>query len=162
MPNDFQLELVRFVPRLRRFALALTNDTSNADDLVQSACVQALRKAGSFRDGTRMDSWLYRIVQNLWIDQPRRSMTRGNECDASEMPLSDPGLAASMPESRLMLETVMRGMGRLPDAQRAALALVAIEGLSYREAAAALDVPVGTVMSRVSRARDALLPLVSD
>jgi RNA polymerase sigma-70 factor, ECF subfamily len=158
--QEFRSELVRLVPRLRRFAYSLTNSQADADDLVQGACERALRNQESFRVGTRMDSWLYRIIQNLWLDDRRRGTVRGVAVDPEEAGLSDAGRAARHPEDRLMLGQVRTAMATLPEPQRAVLSLIAIEGLSYREAAEVLEVPVGTVMSRLSRAREKLLPLL--
>jgi RNA polymerase sigma-70 factor (ECF subfamily) len=158
--QEFRSALVKLVPRLRRFAYSLTNSQPDADDLVQAACERALRNQESFRVGTRMDSWLYRIIQNLWLDDRRRGTVRGVAVDPEEAGLSDAGRSARLPEDRLMLGQVRAAMETLPEAQRTVLSLVAIEGLSYREAAEVLDVPVGTIMSRLSRARENLLPLV--
>jgi RNA polymerase sigma-70 factor (ECF subfamily) len=154
----FRHELVALVPKLRRFALSLAGNAADADDLVQSACVKALRNAGQFVPGTRMDSWMYRIVQTLWLDERRRGVRRGPAMDPADIELSDEGKGAALPEDRMMMARARAAMAELPEGQREVLALVAIEGLSYREAAEALELPVGTVMSRLSRARAALLP----
>jgi RNA polymerase sigma-70 factor (ECF subfamily) len=154
----FQRDLVDCVPKLRRFALSLAGNRADADDLVQAACERALKGAGQFVPGTRLDSWMYRIVQNLWIDQRRRARTRGTAIDPEDANLSDHGRAASLPEDRMMLDRARAAMATLPEGQREVLSLVAIEGMSYKEAAEVLDLPVGTVMSRLSRAREALLP----
>ncbi len=154
----FRQELVALVPRLRRFALSLAGNTADADDLVQSACVKALRNAGQFVPGSRMDSWMYRIIQTLWLDDRRKAALRRPPVDPSEIEISDEGRAASLPADRMMLAQTRAAMAELPQGQREVLALVAIEGLSYRETAEALDLPIGTVMSRLSRAREALLP----
>lgn len=161
MNTSFQRELVTLVPRLRRFALSLTNSQADADDLVQSACERALRNKASFRPGTRMDSWLYRIIQNLWLDNRRRLKTRKEEIDPMDANLSDSGKGASEPTARLMLDKVQEAMGELPDDQRVVLSMIAIEGQSYKDVAEALNIPVGTVMSRLSRARQKLAPLAS-
>lgn len=161
MDTSFQRNLVTLVPRLRRFALSLTNSQADADDLVQSACERALRNKASFRPGTRMDSWLYRIIQNLWLDNRRRLKTRKEEVDPMDANLSDSGKGASEPTARLMLDKVQEAMGDLPDDQRVVLSMIAIEGQSYKDVAEALNIPVGTVMSRLSRARQKLAPLAS-
>jgi RNA polymerase sigma-70 factor (ECF subfamily) len=158
MTDRFRKDLVTLVPKLRRFALTLTGNKPDADDLVQSACVKALKNVDQFREGTRMDSWMYRIIQTLWIDDRRRAKTRGAALDPEAASLSDEGRAARLPEDRMMLDMARVAMGALPEKQRLVLSLVAIEGLSYKETADVLEVPVGTVMSRLSRARDALLP----
>jgi RNA polymerase sigma-70 factor (ECF subfamily) len=107
-----------------------------------------------------MDSWMYRIIQTLWIDDRRRARTRGTAVDPEDAALSDEGKAAALPGDRLMLARVRRAMDDLPAPQRLVLSLVAIEGLSYKEVAEMLDIPVGTVMSRLSRARQSLLPQI--
>lgn len=154
----FRRELVALVPRLRRFALSLAGNAQDADDLVQAACEKALKNSAQFQPGTRMDSWMYRIVQTLWLDDRRRHKVRGAAIDPDDAHLSDEGKAASLPEDRMMLAHVRRAMATLPEGQREVLSLVAIEGLSYRETAETLGLPVGTVMSRLSRARENLLP----
>lgn len=158
MADQFKQDLVALVPKLRRFALSLTGNSADADDIVQSACVKALKNHAQFQPGTRMDSWMYRIIQTLWIDDKRRAKTRGAQIDAEHAGLSDEGRAARLPEDRMMLKSARAAMAELPENQRAVLSLVAIEGLSYKETADVLDLPIGTVMSRLSRARDALLP----
>lgn len=157
-PDTFRRDLVALVPKLRRFALSLAGNAQDADDLVQAACEKALRNVGQFTPGTRMDSWMYRIVQTLWLDDRRKAVRRGTAVDPDDVHLSDGGKAANLPEDRLMLAQTRAAMLDLPEGQREVLALVAIEGLTYREAAETLEVPVGTVMSRLARAREALLP----
>ena len=158
MSDSFRRDLVALVPKLRRFAYSLTGNMQDGDDLVQTACEKALRNADQFIPGTRMDSWMYRILQTLWIDDRRKAQRRGAAVDPDEVHLSDDGKAASLPEDRMMLARTRAAMAALPEGQREVLALIAVEGLSYREAAETLNIPVGTVMSRLSRARDALLP----
>lgn len=130
----------------------------DADDLVQAACEKALRNSAQFQIGTRMDSWMYRIIQNLWLDDRRKAVRHGAAVDPDDIQLSDDGKAANLPADRMMLAQARAAMAMLPDGQREVLALVAIEGLSYREVADTLQVPIGTVMSRLSRAREALMP----
>ena len=156
MKTEFQSDLVALVPRLRRFAFALCGQQDVADDLVQSACEKALKSQDKFTPGTRLDSWMYRIVQNLWFDQTRRNRTQGTKVDPDDIAISDEGVAARRPEARDMLDTIRSAIRDLPEDQRVVLALVAIEGRSYKETAESLNVPVGTVMSRLSRARTKL------
>jgi RNA polymerase sigma-70 factor (ECF subfamily) len=158
--SRFQRDLVALVPRLRRFAYALCGSMDAADDLVQAACERALKNAEAFQPGTRMDSWLFRIIQNLWFDDRRRRRVRGAQVDPDTLALSDDGAGARQAEDRATLDKVRATVDTLPDELRLVLALVALEGRSYREAAEALDIPIGTVMSRLSRARALLLPLV--
>lgn len=156
MTADIEREMVGLLPRLRRFARALSGSSDEADDLVQSACERGLRAIGSWAPGTRLDSWMYRILRNLWIDGVRRRRTgpafSGGE-GVSEL-IGEDGRRTV--EARLELARVRTLISRLPDQQREVLALVCIEDFSYREAADLLDIPIGTVMSRLSRARQAL------
>jgi len=155
MSDLFRSEMLALLPRLRRFALGLTADAVEADDLVQAACERALARRSQWQEGTRLDSWMFKMTQNLWIDQLRaRRPTDDLASEALEqLPGEDwqRGLEASM-----TLEQVMKAMRQLPPPMRAVLSLVCVEGLSYQEAAAALEVPMGTVMSRLARARAAL------
>lgn len=153
-PSAFALELVALLPRLRRFGAGLTGSLDAADDLVQAACERALRAPERYVPGTRLDSWMFRIMQNLWIDQRRSQRRRGSST-------SDPEALAALigadgrrvTEASLTLETVWAAMDALPEEQRMVLVAVCVEGLGYAEAATLLEVPVGTVMSRLFRAR---------
>jgi RNA polymerase sigma-70 factor (ECF subfamily) len=154
--DDFRIRMVAVLPRLRRFAHALTGSTEQGDDLVQDACLRALSRVDLWQPGTRLDSWMYRIAQNIWLDRLRANKVRGEvvNVDAIEsMPGSDGRVVA---ESELTLQAVVSAMGRLPAEQQAMVALVCIEGVSYKEAAEIAGVPVGTVMSRLARARRTL------
>lgn len=153
----FNDDLVAVLPRLRRFARGLTGNVTEADDLVQTACARALARAHQFREGTRFDSWMFRIVQTIWIDQMR---SKGNHIDVPLGAVEDE-LGSSAPttlaEARLLLGKTRMAINELPSEQRAVIELVAIEGLSYKEAAAVAGIPIGTVQSRLSRARAALV-----
>jgi RNA polymerase sigma-70 factor (ECF subfamily) len=152
--DEVRRELAALTPRIRRFAWALTGSREDGDDLAQAALVKALGALGQFEPGTRLDAWVFRVTRTVWIDRARASARRPTVHDPEAVEaLSDRGLAARGAEARLDLARVRAAMGRLPDDQRDVLAMVAIEGLSYREAAEAIGVPVGTVMSRLSRAR---------
>src|SRR5687767_10061101 len=154
--GDLGMQLGQFAPRLRRFALALTRSPTDADDLVQSALERALTCLQQWERGTRLDSWLYRITQNLWIDQRRAAQLRGSteSADAAMELIGEDGREHN--ERQLMIRDAMRAMAALPEDQQAVLALVSIEGLPYGEAAKVLGVPIGTVMSRLARARRAI------
>jgi RNA polymerase sigma-70 factor, ECF subfamily len=153
--SRFSDQLMAVLPRLRRFARGLTGVAVEADDLVQAACERALARRHQFQEGTRFDSWMFRIVQTIWIDQTRARKVRKEEPEAPESRLgSDESMRRV--EARLALAEVRRAVDRLPPDQRTALLLVTVEGLSYREAAAVVQVPVGTIMSRLARARLAL------
>ncbi len=155
--SSFQADLVALLPRLRRFARALAGDRDRADDLVQEACERALRSQEGFAPGTRFDSWMFRILRNLWLDGHRRRAARGgiHETldDAESIPGAD-GIDIAM--NLLELRDAERALLRLPGEQREALVLTCIEDLTYAEAATILGVPAGTVMSRAARGRIAL------
>jgi RNA polymerase sigma-70 factor (ECF subfamily) len=151
----FSEQLIAVLPRLRRFARGLTGSMVEADDLVQAACERALSRRQQFQEGTRFDSWMFRIVQTIWIDQIRARTVRKEEAEGAEGRLGSDE-AVRRVEARLALGEVRRAVDRLPPDQRAALLLVTVEGLSYREAAEVAQVPVGTIMSRLARARMAL------
>lgn len=155
MSGSFGDQLVAVLPRLRRFARGLTGSAADADDLVQAACERALVRAHQFQEGTRFDSWMFRIVQTIWIDQIRARDVRKEEPEAEAERLGSDEPMRRV-EARLALGEVRRALQELPAEQRAALLLVTVDGLSYKEAAAVADVPVGTIMSRLARARVAL------
>ena len=148
-------QLIAVLPRLRRFARGLTGSAVDADDLVQAACERALSRAHQFQEGTRFDSWMFRIVQTIWIDQLRARDIRREEVEevGVHVGTDEPGRRA---EARLELQEVRAALKQLPADQRAALLLVTVEGMSYKEAAEVAAVPVGTIMSRLARARVAL------
>ncbi|PWS38188.1 RNA polymerase subunit sigma-70 [Falsiroseomonas bella] len=156
-PSDFAKALVALLPRLRRFGAGLAGSLDAADDLVQAACERALRMPERFTPGTRLDSWMFRIMQNIWIDQRRAQARRGpatGEPDAIAALVGADGRRET--EATLTLERVWAAMDALPEEQRAVLVAVCVEGLSYAETAELLEIPVGTVMSRLFRARRAL------
>ena len=148
-------QLIAVLPRLRRFARGLTGSAVEADDLVQAACERALARQHQFQEGTRFDSWMFRIVQTIWIDQVRSRDVRKDGGDVVEERMGSDE-AVRRVEARLALDEVRRAVGRLPPDQRSALLLVTVDGLSYKETAEIVGVPIGTIMSRLARARIAL------
>jgi RNA polymerase sigma-70 factor (ECF subfamily) len=155
MNAGFSDQLIAVLPRLRRFARGLTGSAAEADDLVQAACERALSRMHQFQEGTRFDSWMFRIVQTIWIDQLRARDVRKEEAEVEgERYGSDESMRRA--DARLALAEARRAVSRLPVEQRTALLLVTVEGLSYKEAAEVAKVPVGTIMSRLARARVAL------
>ncbi|MGN8001058.1 sigma-70 family RNA polymerase sigma factor [Sphingomonas sp. 22176] len=151
----FEDDLLALLPRLRRFARALARNPADADDLCQVALEKALLGRASSHPGTRMDSWMYRIMRNSWIDMTRSRRRAGEtfvDADAGLHVGADGGA-----EARVALSEVDAALHALPDEQREAVALVLIEGLAYKEAAAVLDVPMGTLTSRLVRGRQALM-----
>ncbi|UYY76786.1 sigma-70 family RNA polymerase sigma factor [Sphingomonas sp. R1] len=151
----FEDDLLALLPRLRRFARALARNPADADDLCQVAVEKALLGKASWQPGTRLDSWMYRIMRNSWIDMARHRQRAGQtfvDADAG----ADIGVDGGA-EARIALGEVDAALHALPDEQREAVALVLVEGLAYKEAAAVLDVPMGTLTSRLVRGRQALM-----
>lgn len=147
--------LVQVLPRLRRFARGLSRSATEADDLVQAACERALARAHQFQEGTRFDSWMFRIVQTIWIDQLRAREVRKEDGEIADDRVGT-NESVRRVEARIALVEVRKAVDRLPPDQRTTLMLVTVEGLSYREAAEVVGVPMGTIMSRLARARIAL------
>ena len=156
MAVDIREEIVAFLPRLRRFAYSLTGNLADGDDLVQDACVRALDRAHQWQEGTRIDSWMFRIAQNLWIDKARAAKVRHDAKSTMHLDAELNDTSQDAAEHRLALQAVNDGIAALPADQQVVIALVCVDGLSYREAADAVGVPIGTVMSRLSRARQTL------
>jgi RNA polymerase sigma-70 factor (ECF subfamily) len=148
--------MVELLPRLRRFAYALTGNMDRADDLVQETCARALANADQWQAGTRLDSWMYRIAQNLWFDRMRATKVRGEVVDVDTAVDLVGADGRDVTESRLTLQVVSKSIAQLPPDQQLVIAHVCIDGMSYKDAAEALDIPIGTVMSRLARARRAL------
>ena len=151
----FERELLTLLPRLSRFARSLARDAADADDLMQAALEKALKSRDLWRPGTRLDAWMLKIMRNCWIDEVR-SRTRRTRTFAPEEEGAGVGTEAAEGRSADR-DAVDRAMNELPPEQREVVALVLVEGLSYREAAELLDLPMGTLTSRLSRARQALV-----
>lgn len=158
----FEQELLALLPRLRRFARGLARDVADADDLCQASIERALKSRDQWQAGTRLDSWMYRIMRNIWIDNRRASARRGVHADIDDgvMQIADDSQARM--EASMELNDVDRAMGKLPDEQREAVMLVLVEGYSYKEAAEILEVPAGTLTSRLVRGREALMRELGD
>jgi RNA polymerase sigma factor (sigma-70 family) len=151
--ENIQARIIELLPRLRRFARNLTRNPHDADDVVQIAIERALTRLDQWHRDARLDSWLFRIVRNAWIDETR-SRARRDALFAPEDAGEAIGVAAIDREvDRLSVEAAM---SRLPEEQRSAVSLVLVEGLPYKEAAQVLDVPIGTLTSRLARGREAL------
>lgn len=156
MTDNIRAGMVELLPRLRRFAYSLTGNRDQADDLVQETCARALARVDQWQPGTRLDSWMYRIAQNIWLDRCRSNAIRGESVDLDTQEHVSGSDGRDVTESRLTLGAVNASIAQLPPDQRILVGLVCIEGLSYKEAANVLEVPIGTVMSRLARARKAL------
>ena len=161
-PSSFEDQLSALLPRLRRFAHALSRDPADADDLTQAAIERALKSRDQWQAGTRLDSWCYRIMRNLWIDTARSRSRK----DMREVP-EEEGLNIGKDPREAMdaavdLKRIMDAMTRLPDEQREIVALILVEGFGYREVSEMLGLPIGTVSSRLVRGRIALLAMVGE
>lgn len=151
-------EIVHLLPRLRRFGRALTRHREDADDLVQLAVERALMRAHQWQPDTRLDSWLFRIMQNAWIDEIR-ARSRHAQTFVDEALGEQVGVSTT--DAQIDGIAVRDAMARLGEDQRAAVALVLVEGLPYKEAAQVLGIPIGTLTSRLARAREALQVMLS-
>lgn len=161
--QNVRSEIAALLPRLRRFGRTLARHREDADDLVQIAVERALTRTEQWAPGTRLDSWMFRIMQNAWIDEvrarERRSQTFVPEAEGDAV-----GVATSDGRFDAQLDAlaVRRAVARLSDDQRAVVGLVLVEGFAYQEAADVLQIPVGTLTSRLARAREALQKTLGD
>lgn len=156
--SDFAQLLETEIPRLRRYARALTHDASRADDLVQSCLLRAITKQHLWQAGTDLRAWLFTILHNQNINDARRSMREG-----AAVPVEDVAPALTAPsnvEASLQLRDLDRAIASLPEDQRQVILLVGLEQMGYEEVAKILGIPVGTVRSRLSRGRASLRALM--
>ena len=152
-PESVHEQLAALLPRLRRFARNLTRNPHDADDVVQMALERALAKLSQWRSDARLDSWMFKILRNVWIDELRSRGRRDKifvDAEAGER------VGEALIERATELMAVQSAMARLPEEQRLAVSLVLVEGLPYKEAAEVLDIPIGTLTSRLARGREAL------
>lgn len=158
MPS-INTDIAALLPRLRRFARTITYQREDADDLVQIAVERALNRSAQWEAGTRLDSWLFRIMKNAWIDEVRSRMRRDRLFAPEEAGehVGDEGAEAQ--QQRMAIQ---KAVSLLSDEHRMVVALVLVDGLPYKEAAEVLDIPMGTLTSRLARARAALQELLSD
>lgn len=161
---DLPALLPDLLPRLWAFALRITGDRHDAEDLVQLACVRALERSHQLQPDTSPLSWMFSIVHTTWINELRSRNVRGRSRqewnDSVVETIADP--SAQTPETDLMHQQILAAVNNLPDGQREVMLLVAVERFSYKEAAEILEVPIGTVMSRLSRARQTIGTLFND
>ena len=151
-------EIAALLPRLRRFGRTLARHREDADDLVQTAVARALVRTDQWQPGTRLDSWMFRIMQNAWIDETRARERRGQTFVAEEC---GEQIGVSTTDAQIDAIAVRKAVAQLGDDQRAVVGLVLVEGLPYKEAAEVLGVPVGTLTSRLARAREALQAILA-
>lgn len=152
-------QVIALLPRLRRFARTITRDVHDADDLVQISIERALLRYEQWRPESRFESWMFGIMRNAWIDEVR---ARGRRDRVFAPPEAGENVGDGADEAQLRLLSVQKALAGLPEDQRMAVALVLIEGLSYKEAADVLEVPIGTVTSRLARGREALQASLGD
>jgi RNA polymerase sigma-70 factor, ECF subfamily len=156
-PNRGELAqaLPQLLPRLWRFALRLAGDPHEAEDLVQRACVRALERQHQLLPGSSTLSWLFAIAHTVWLNEIRARKIRAHRSIQWTEELAETVADRSLcdPETAVLHSQIIKAVEGLPDAQRSVMLLVAVEGMSYREAADVLAVPIGTVMSRLARAR---------
>lgn len=156
---QLQNQLVELLPRLRRFARNLTRRPDDADDVVQIALERALSRCEQWDSGSRLDSWMFGIIRNAWIDELRRHQRRGSHLELDQ--ISD-NVADTRDAAEIETMSVQAAMAKLPEEQRTAVILVLVEGLSYKEAAQVMETPIGTLTSRVARGREALQALLGE
>ena len=160
---ELRQAIAQLLPRLRRFGRTLAHSREDADDLVQAAIEKALTRTDQWTPGTRLDSWMFRIMQNAWIDELRARERRGQTFLPEEAGDNVGDGAAGMGSgSQLDAILVRKAVAKLNEEHRAVVGLVLVEGLCYQEAAETLGVPVGTVTSRLARAREALQDLLGE
>lgn len=154
-------KMIALLPRLRKFARVQTNSMDEADDLVQSTVERALDRLHQWRPGSRLDSWMFRIMKNIRLTQLRKltELPRGSKGE-NDIKFSVDGVRYI--EAKLTMGEVQQAFAGLPEVQREILYLVCVEGLPYKEAAEVLTIPIGTVMSRLARARLALHQRLGD
>ncbi len=153
-------EMIGLLPRLRRFAYGLSGSLDEANELVQSTCERALSHLDQWQPGTRLDSWMYRILYSIRINKLHAEKLRTSKLDAGDLDDRIGGDSAREIEAKLTLEAVRQFIWKLPEEQRTVLLLVVVEGASYKEASDLLGIPIGTVTSRLARARTAIKEFV--
>jgi RNA polymerase sigma-70 factor (ECF subfamily) len=156
--SEFSGLVEREIPRLRRYARALTRSADRADDLVQETLLRAISKSHLWQTGTDIRAWLFTIMHNHYVNMVRRAMRDDATIDIEQMSASL--VANTDPTASSQLRELEQSLARLPDEQREVILLVGLEGMSYETAAKILSIPVGTVRSRLSRGRDALRRLM--
>lgn len=154
----FEQQVLELLPRLRRFAIGLAGSPSDGDDLCQMTIERALTRRQHWQEGTRLDSWMYRIMRNIFIDEARAGSRRRETFVDEEAGVAVGSDGAQ--EAHVELSMVDRAMAKLPDDQREAVLLVMVEGYAYKEAAEIVGCPVGTLNSRLVRGRDALMQML--
>jgi RNA polymerase sigma-70 factor (ECF subfamily) len=159
MSTELENDIAVLLPRLRRFARSITFHREDADDLVQVAVERALTRSEQWEPGTRLDSWMFRIVKNAWIDEVR-ARARRDQLFAPEEEGEHVGIDQAEAQQQRM--AIQKAMSLLSEDHRLVIGLVLVDGLPYKEAAEVLEIPMGTLTSRLARAREAMQALLSD
>lgn len=159
--DQFRDDLTALLPRLWRYAMVKCRNPDRANDLVQATCERALSRSHQFQAGTRLDAWTITIMQSIWKNDLRRDSIRRGEgfVDVEDAGLVDMRESA---EGRIFLSEVLQAVDKLPEAQKDAVYLVYVQGLSYQEAAASLDIPAGTLTSRLVRGRTKIAEIIGE
>lgn len=158
-PVSLHAEIAKLLPRLRRFARTIAWNREDADDLVQVALERALVRSGQWQAGTRLDSWMFRIMKNAWIDEVRGRIRKDRVFAPEE---AGEHVGDDSAESHQQRMAIQKAISMLSEDHRVVVGLVLVDGLPYKEAAEVLDIPMGTLTSRLVRAREALQGLLSD
>lgn len=156
--DEVREQVVTLLPRLRRFARTIARQPHDADDLVQITVERALVRFEQWRPDTRLESWMFSIMKNAWIDEVRARGRRDRVLAPAE---AGETVGDTSSEAQLTAMSVEAALAQLPDEQRLAVSLVLVEGLSYKEAAEVLEVPIGTLTSRIARGRETLMRILS-
>jgi RNA polymerase sigma-70 factor, ECF subfamily len=160
--EELRREVVALLPRMRRFARTITRHREDADDLVQLSVERALMRLDQWQPGTRLDSWMFMIMKNAWIDEVRSRVRRDAVFLPEEAGENVGQAAGEWPADRHNVRMdVQRAMEQLGEDQRLAVGLVLVEGLPYKEAAEVLGIPIGTLTSRLARARESLQAILA-
>ncbi|SOC42218.1 RNA polymerase sigma-70 factor [Rhizobium subbaraonis] len=159
--DEFRRELVGLLPKLRRFAMTLTRNASDADDLVQEACERAITRSHLWNGEGRLESWIYAMTRNLWVDEVRKRKVRTGSGTVDFSEQDDLHIEASA-DKAVYAKQLHKLIMTMPEGLSSVFLLVNVEGHSYREAADILGIPIGTVMSRLSTARIRLAAMISE
>lgn len=150
-------QMLALLPRLRRFALGLTGSQDRADDLVQASYERALREIDKWVEGTRLDAWMFRILRNIFLNQMRSEKLQREKTQEFAGRQESALDGERLVESQMLIQKVRRAVTELPEKQQTALLLITVQGFSYKEVADLTGDPVGTIASRVARARETLI-----
>lgn len=157
--TDVEELITQQIPKLRRYARALLGDPARADDLVQETLLRALSRRHLWKPGTDMRAWMFTILHNLHVNNQRRRFVRGEYQDSFD-DHPEPSVPSTQ-DHGLEIRDLAKALQMLPEAQRQVLLLVSLEGMDYKRVASVLEIPVGTVMSRLHRGRESLRRLLA-